>query len=210
MKSNLPRVNNSEVKESNPQYYSVGVSIIPLIFYTLLAIASAACLFSCKTPEKLYNKAKAKDEVKVAELARKDFPCTTTKIDSVRTVDTLYDLIEVECPDTNDYAADTGRKVLPPTGKVKPNIKTVYVPREVVTIRTVETIEDSAKIKIMYAEIQKAAAMIVAERKLKDEAKAEAEKERKAKNKWCKWFWILFAINAAIIAFRLFRSKIGL
>jgi hypothetical protein len=172
------------------------------LFYTLLAIACAACLFSCKSPEKLYNKAKAKDEVKVAELARKDFPCTTTKIDSVRTVDTLYDLIEVECP-PSETRVDSFETISTKIVKVK-------VPREVVTIRTTLKVEDSAKIKTMYAEIQKAVSMYLAEKKLKEEAKAEAEKERKAKNKWCKWFWILFAINAAIVAFRLFRSKIGL
>jgi hypothetical protein len=202
MKSNLPGVNNSEVKESNPQYYSVGVSIIPLIFYTLLAIASAACLFSCKSPEKLYNKAKAKDEVKVAELARKDFPCTTTKIDSVRTVDTLYDLIEVECPPI-ETRVDSFETISTKIVKVK-------VPREVVTIRTVETIEDSAKIKVMYAEIQKAAAMIIAERKATAEQKMQAEKQRKSKNWWRKWCLITWGVIAAGIAFRLFRSKIGL
>jgi hypothetical protein len=69
----------------------------------LLIVMWAACLFSCKTSEQLYNKAKVKDITKVAELARIDFPCTTTKIDSVTTVDTLYDFIEVDCaPPTVD------------------------------------------------------------------------------------------------------------
>jgi hypothetical protein len=186
------------------------------LFYTLLAIACAACLFSCKSPEKLYNKAKAKDEVKVAELARKDFPCTTTKIDSVRTVDTLYDLIEVECPDVNDYAKDSSGKwplvrVTPTTSpKVKPNIKTVYVPRYIETLRIEKSKEDSAKIKTMYEEIQKAAAMIVAERKLTAEQKAQADQQRKSKNWWRKWCLITWGVIAAGIAFRLFRSKIGL
>jgi len=155
---------------------------------------------SCKTSEQLYTKAKAKDIVKVAELARIDFPCTTTKIDSVTTVDTLYDFIEVDCaPPT----VDSFEKVVVKTVKVK-------VPRELVTIRIQQKIEDSAKIKTMYAEIQKAATMIVAERKLTTEYKAETESERKAKNKWRKWCLITWGVIAAGIAFRLLRSKIGL
>jgi hypothetical protein len=157
---------------------------------------------SCKTSEQLYNKAKVKDIVKVAELARIDFPCTTTKIDSVTTVDTLYDFIEVDCP-PNEIRIDSFETFVVNTVKVK-------VPREVVTIRTQLTIEDSAKIRVMYAEIQKAAAMIVAERKLTAEQKAEADQQRKSKSWWRKWCLITWGIIAAGIAFRLFRSKIGL
>jgi hypothetical protein len=164
---------------------------------------------SCKTPEQLYNKAKIKDIVKVAELARIDFPCTTTKIDTTRSIDTLYDFIEVECP-ANDYAADSNEKKPTTPTKVKPNIKTVYVPRYVETVRIEKSKEDSAKIKIMYEEIQKAAAMIVAERKLTAEYKAEADEQRKAKNWWRKWCLITWGVIAVGIAFRLLRSKIGL
>jgi len=166
---------------------------------------------SCKTSEQLYNKAKAKPngETKVAELARKDFPCTTTKIDTTRSIDTLYDYIEVECPPANDYVADSnGKKPTTPTN-VKLRVEIVKVPRYIETVRIEKSKEDSAKIKIMYAEIQKAAAMIVAERKLTAEQILETEKERKAKNKWRKWFWILFSINAAVVAFKLLKSKIG-
>jgi hypothetical protein len=170
------------------------------LFYSILAIACIVCLFSCKTSEQLYTKAKAKDIVKVAELARIDFPCTTTKIDSVTTVDTLYDFIEVDCAPATVDSFET---------VVVKNVK-VKVPQKVVTIRTTVKIEDSAKIKVMYAEIQKAAAMIVAERKLTAEYKAEAESERKAKNKWRKWCLITWGVIAAGIAFRLLRSKIGL
>ena len=175
-----------------------------IFFYILLTVSCIACLFSCKTSEQLYNKAKAKPngEVKVAELARKDFPCITTKIDSIRTIDTLYDSIEVECAPIIRTRVDSFETVV--VSKVK-----VRVPREVITIRTTEKVEDSAKIKIMYAELQKAAAIIVAERKLTAEYKAEAESERKAKNKWRKWCLITWSIIAAAIAFRLLKSKIG-
>jgi hypothetical protein len=180
------------------------------IFYNILAILCngiigfilIASLFSCKTSEQLYVKAKVKDLSKVAELARRDFPCTTTKIDSVRTVDTLYEIIDIECP-TTEPRVDSFETVVVNTVKVK-------VPKEVITIRTIVKVEDSAKIVAMYAEIQKAAALIVAERKLTAEQKAEAEKQKKSKNWWRKWCLITWGVIAAGIAFRLLRSKIGL
>jgi hypothetical protein len=158
------------------------------------------CLFSCKTSEQLYNKAKVKDITKVAELARIDFPCTTTKIDSVITVDTLYDFIEVNCPPAT---VDSFETVLVNTVKVK-------VPRELVTIRTLVKIEDSAKIKTMYAEIQKAAALLANQRKLSATYKMQSEDYRKQMNWWRKWCLITWSIIALGIAFRLLRSKIGL
>jgi len=170
------------------------------LFYSILSIACIVCFFSCKTSEQLYTKAKAKDIVKVAELARIDFPCTTTKIDSVTTIDTLYDFIEVDCPPAT---VDSFETIVVKTVKVK-------VPHQLTTIRTLLKVEDSAKIKVMYAEIQKAAAMIVAERKLTAEYKAEAEQQRKSKNWWRKWCLITWGVITLGIAFRLFRSKIGL
>ena len=170
------------------------------LFYSILAIACIVCLFSCKTSEQLYTKAKAKDIVKVAELARIDFPCTTTKIDSVTTVDTLYDFIEVDCPPAT---VDSFETVVVKTVKVK-------VPQKVVTIRTVQKIEDSAKIKVMYAEIQKAAAMIANERKVSATYKMQSEDNLNQRNWWRKWCLITWGVIAAGIAFRLLRSKIGL
>lgn len=174
--------------------------ILAIVCNAIIAAVLILSLFSCKTSEQLYNKAKVKDIVKVAELARIDFPCTTTKIDSVTTVDTLYDFIEVDCAPAT---VDSFETVVVKTVKVK-------VPQKVVTIRTTVKVEDSAKIKVMYAEIQKAAAMIVAERKLTAEYKAEAEQERKAKNKWRKWCLITWGVITLAIAFKLLRSKIGL
>ena len=174
--------------------------ILAIVCNAIIAAVLILSLFGCKTSEQLYNKAKVKDIVKVAELARIDFPCTTTKIDSVTTIDTLYDFIEVDCPPAT---VDTFKTVVVKTVKVK-------VPQKVVTIRTVETIEDSAKIKVMYAEIQKAAAMIANERKVSATYKMQSEDNRKQMNWWRKWCLITWGIIAAGIAFRLFRSKIGL
>jgi hypothetical protein len=167
--------------------------------YFLLIVLFA----SCKTSEQLYNKAKVKDLVKVAELARKDFPCTTTKIDSVTTVDTVYDLIEVPCDPVIQTRVDSFETIVVNTVKVK-------VPRQLTTIRIQHKVEDSAKIKTMYAEIQKAAALIIAERKVSEANKAEADKQREAKNKWRKWCLLTWGVIAGYIAFKVFRSKTGL
>lgn len=170
---------------------SVLLWIVVIVFFT-----------SCKTSEQLYNKAKVKDLTKVAELSRKDFPCTTTKIDSIITVDTLYDSIEVECAPVIRTRVDSFETIVVNTVKVR-------VPRELVTIRTLQKVEDSAKIKIMYAELQKAVVMMLAEKKLAAEQKLETEKERKSKNKWRKWCLITWGIIGAVVAFKLLRSKIG-
>ena len=175
-------------------------TILALVCNTIIFVALMASLFGCKTSEQLYTKAKVKDIVKVAELARIDFPCTTTKIDSVTTVDTLYDFIEVDCPPAT---VDSFETVVVKTVKVK-------VPRELVTIRILQKVEDSAKIKVMYAEIQKAAAIIANERKVSATYKMQSEDNRKQMNWWRKWCLITWGVIIAGIAFRLFRSKIGL
>lgn len=174
--------------------------ILAIVCNAIIAAVLILSLFGCKTSEQLYDKAKVKDLTKVAELARRDFPCTTTKIDSVTTVDTLYDFIEVDCaPPT----VDSFETVVVKTVKV-------LVPRKLVTIRILQKIEDSAKIKVMYAEIQKAAAMIANERKVSATYKMQSEDNLQQRNWWRKWCLITWGVIAVGIAFRLFRSKIGL
>jgi hypothetical protein len=154
---------------------------------------------SCKTSEQLYNKAKVKDIVKVAKLARIDFPCTTTKIDSIITVDTLYDFLEVECAPVIETTVDTVTKTV-----------TVKVPRQLTTIRILQKIEDSAKIITMQAAITDAKATILAEHNRGNEYKAIAESERKSKKWWRKWAVITWGMIIVLIAVRLLASKIKL
>lgn len=168
------------------------------LFYTILAIACVACLFSCKTAEQLYTKAKDKDDVKVAELARKDFPCTTVSIDTIRTVDTLFDLIEVECPPFETVRVDSFETVVVNTVKVK-------VPREVVTVSILERVEDSAKIKIMQRLVDDANATILAERERGDKYEVKYEEQRQRANKWRKWFFIIAASFGIAIYLRIKR-----
>jgi hypothetical protein len=170
-----------------------------ILFNILLAAACLACLFSCKTSEQLYNKAKTKDIVKVSKLARIDFPCTTTKIDTVITVDTLFDFLEVDCTPVINTRVDTVTKTV-----------TVKVPQKVVTIRTIQKVEDSAKIITMQAAITDANATILAEHNRGNEYKAIAESERKSKQWWRKWAVITWGMIIVLIAVRLLASKIKL
>ena len=170
-----------------------------ILFNILLAAACLACLFSCKTSEQLYNKAKTKDIVKVAKLARIDFPCTTTKIDTVITVDTLFDFLEVDCTPVIETRVDTVTKTV-----------TVKVPRQLTTIRILQKIEDSAKIITMQAAITDANATILAEHNRGNEYKAMAESERKSKQWWRKWAVITWGMIIVLIAVRLLASKIKL
>ena len=170
-----------------------------ILFNILLAAACLACLFSCKTSEQLYNKAKTKDIVKVSKLARIDFPCTTTKIDTVITVDTLFDFLEVDCTPVINTRVDTVTKTV-----------TVKVPQKVVTIRTIQKVEDSAKIITMQAAITDANATILAEHNRGNEYKAIAESERKSKKWWRKWAVITWGMIIVLIAVRLLASKIKL
>jgi hypothetical protein len=170
-----------------------------ILFNILLAASCLACLFSCKTSEQLYNKAKNKDIVKVAKLARIDFPCTTTKIDTVITVDTLFDFLEVECAPVINTRVDTVTKTV-----------TVKVPRQLTTIRIQQKVEDSAKIITMQAAITDANATILAEHNRGNEYKAMAESERKSKQWWRKWAVITWGMIIVLIAVRLLANKIKL
>ena len=155
--------------------------------YILILILFA----SCKSSEQLYNKAIYKDEVKVAELARRDFPCTKTKIDSVVTIDTLYDYIEIQCPPDTITRIDSFETVYS-------NIVKVKVPQKIITIRTKETIEDSAKIKVMASTISGY-----------DEENKRISKQltevRNSRNAWRKRFIILAALFGVAIFLRIKR-----
>lgn len=106
----------------------------------------------CKSAEQLYNKAKDKDAVKVAGLARADWPCTTTKQDTTIRTDTVFDIVEVRCPDTVAYRVDSFETI--EAVKVPVYIK-VKMPQEVKTVTIVKQVEDSAKIFILQAQAAK-------------------------------------------------------
>jgi glutaredoxin 2 len=148
------------------------------LFYLILAVVCVVCLASCKTAAELYNKAKDKNEEKVAELVRKDYPCTAIKVDSVKTIDTLYKTIDVQCPDTIQYRIDSFETSV--AVKVPVYIK-VKVPELVTnTITKIITTEDTDKINKLTKKLTDKDLVIVA-----------LEKKIEKKNKWIKWLIIV-------------------
>lgn len=106
---------------------------------------------SCSSAEKLTYKAMSKDKAKVAEITRKEWPCTTTNIDTAYKIDTLYDLIEVQCPDTIRYIVDSFETV---TAVRVPVYIKVPIASPIQTITVTKTIEDSAKIFIINTQLK--------------------------------------------------------
>lgn len=163
-------------------------------------LALLILIASCTTAEKLTYKAIGKDRAKVAEITRKEWPCVTTTADTTYRTDTVTDIITVQCPDTISYRVDSFETV---TAVRVPVYVKVPMQREVKNIKVVQKVEDSAKIFAMQDHATRLQA---------DNAKvqAEADKYQSARNKWRKWFFMLAGIVGLYIAFKLFRSKIGL
>ncbi|MCL5459684.1 hypothetical protein M3M33_13700, partial [Loigolactobacillus coryniformis] len=88
------------------------------------------------------------DKAKVAEITRAEFPCTTTKADTV--ISTKDSLIWIDCPDnTVVTAADyTGPDTVTRIIRLPGSVKTVRVPvtLPVKTVTIVQKVEDSATI----------------------------------------------------------------
>lgn len=145
-----------------------------------IAIAVAFLLLAaCSTSEKLYNKAKGKNPVKVAQLCSTDWPCITTPQDTVRRTDTIVDIITVDCPDTTAYGPDSVIIRVP----VKVRVPVTGIKEtKTITVR----IRDSAKI-------------FIADEKTK-EAIAKAEKwQRKAENRNTVIMWLIVVLALSII-----------
>lgn len=145
-----------------------------------IAIAVAILLLAaCSTSEKLYNKAKAKDPVKVAQLCSTDWPCITTPQDTVRRTDTIVDIITVDCPNTTAYGPDSVIIRVP----VKVRVPVTGIKEtKTITVR----VRDSAKI-------------FIADEKAK-EAIAKAEKwQRKAENRNTVIMWLIVVLALSII-----------
>lgn len=188
-----------------PEIISVGIMFILLVIL--------ASLGGCTTAEKLTYKAISKDKAKVAEITRAEFPCTTTKADTV--ISTKDSLIWIECPDNTvvtaaDYtgidfdnipdsvkakmASDTwkigmGDTKLPLLHIVGQPKKTVRVPvtLPVKTVTIVQKVEDSAKIYVLQAATLKLQA---------DNDKLRGKVH--SRNTWLKWLIIALLISAGL------------
>lgn len=131
---------------------------IYLFMIAMLIIGLASCN-SVKQATKHYEKAKDKNIVTVASLVRKDWPCVTTKIDTLISIkqgktDTLRSEVTyyADCPDTAKNA--------PKNSVIKVPVKVpqfIYVKNnDTVFLTQTKLVEDSAKIFIAQKEAVKA------------------------------------------------------
>ena len=172
-----------------------------LFFCFALIVSAALLLFSCTSAPKHLAKAIAKDKPYVASETRKLWPCIVTASDTVHTSDTLYDLIEAQCPDV-EY--------------ITPEGKTIYLPGKVTTVQgptitkyqtiTVK-VKDSAETFLLLNDLE------VQGNILKDReddlklSQQEVKDEQKAKSKWRKWCLITWGLIAVGVAGKLLLSK---
>lgn len=155
-----------------------------LLFYYCLFWACVYCLFGCKTTEQHFNAGIKKNKPKMAALTRQTFPCTTTDTLTLNKYDTLYEMMDVRCPDSIQYRTDsfeTSFAVRVP----------VYVKAQVMRIRETVThtirVEDSAKIFIADYALCEA------------NKKVEKQKDKlKVRNQFIKWLIIALAVSIFI------------
>ncbi len=152
----------------------------------LIAVAIVGCYTQKKAKEQT-QKALVKYPEVVATIARTAFPCTTTKSDTVIT--SKDSIIFIECPETPDnpapeYIRDTVTNTVTKYVKGATQFYKVPVTLPIRTITVIKTVEDSAKIFILQAEI--------------DRLKAYGEKvDRKLhkRNKAILWLIIILSLS---------------
>ena len=112
------------------------------LFLIVLGVICLSYLLSCASAEKLTHKAIAKDAHKVQDITRSLWPCIVTDSTVITKYDTLYDFIEVQCPDTIAYRVDSFETS---TAVRVPYRVPVYV--KVQTPRIRETVTHTIRIK---------------------------------------------------------------
>ena len=126
---------------NKPKHY---IFLIVTIIVAIIVLCTSC--YGPKQADKAINKAMAHYPEKVAALARKEWPCTTTKADTV--VDYKDSVVYVDCPDTSKVVHDSLVEYV----AVKKIIKVpVHLPVETRYITT--KIEDSAKIFLLNSKL---------------------------------------------------------
>lgn len=153
-----------------------------MIKYLIILIILSSC-YTQKKAEEQTDKAHDKYPAMVAKKTRSWFPCVKVKADTAYRTDTLYDLVEVRCPDTIAYRVDSFETVT--AVKVPVYIK-VPIAAPIQTITVTNTVEDSAKIFIMSDQITKCSDSLTA-----------AQNKISHRGKVIKWL-IFFLVGLAV------------
>ncbi len=163
-----------------------------------LVLASLGACSTLKMDVRRVNKAIERHRDTVASITRNAFPCTTTKIDTVTT--TKIDSITVECPDS---VIVRGKDTIRVKGK------TVYVPRETRYVEITKTIEDSAKIVIMFGTIRQRDEQIAERNKVigeRDATIADQDRKIERRGEW-NLYLIAAVVALAVLCYLQFRRK---
>lgn len=160
----------------------------------LFALILLSSCYTAKKAEKQLDKAIAEYPAMAAEKTRDRFPCITTA-ETVRT-DTVYELIDVECPPSG---IDTFKTVITVPDTVykdrltilKAGKQTVYIPAKTVTVT--KYIEDSAKIFLAIKD--------------KEKAVKEYEDEHDRRKSLLMWFWWLLLAFIVSLVLHYLRFK---
>jgi len=147
----------------------------------LMILLMPICLSSCYNSQKALDKLERKDPLKLAEYCKKELPCTG--IDTVVKSDTLYEFLELICPEnTENVQKDTF--YLTKTVKLPGQTRTIAIPAKTKTI-TVKVL-DSASLRIAALRI--------------DELKKYGDKyEGKWQSLRTALLWLIIALAVSII-----------
>lgn len=151
-------------------------------------VLAAALLCGCyteKKAQKQVDKAVKHQPEIAAETLRKAFPCIT-KVDTVVKIDTGYDFIEIQCPDTPQPVVKVDTVIIDRKTKEKVyltgKIVRVGAPKETITIT--KLVKDSAEIFLLNKQIKD-----LTDGKLIDNQKI------KNRNKWILWLLVALIIS---------------
>lgn len=132
------------------------ITFVSILLWTIILMA-VGCLScnSAKKAQKHYDIAKEANLVVVADNARKDFPCTTLKVDTIKGKDSVIvnEKIVPQYVTVTDTVIVEGRPVIQTKYKyVDCNCKDsiIYQPQFIT-----KTVEDSAKVLVAKSETEK-------------------------------------------------------
>ena len=174
---------------NKPKHYAF---LIVTIIVAIIVLCTSC--YGPKQADKAINKAMAHYPEKVAALARKEWPCTTTKSDTV--TDYKDSVVFVECPGV-ETIHDTTEKWQAVTKIVK---VPVHLPIEVKTI-TVK-VEDSAKIYLLNSKITEKD--IALEKQVNNNHTLQAKLSHR--NKQLAYALSILLILAIILGFRIYTK----
>lgn len=159
---------------------------------------SCLWLIACNTAkqaQKHIDKAMKKNPETVANYTREKFPCLTTS-DTLIKLDTAFEFIEIQCPETPGQIVKTDTVYLKTPGQIrtiKSEGKTVIVPQIVNKTTEVKIrVRDSADLFLLAKEKEK---------------NADLKRKIERKNDWILWLFFMLLLSIVFFVFNLLKPK---